>query len=159
MKRQLQDSGLQSQPLNISQDSLLTCMSCKVEWYCVFHAEIKLGICFQSRNLEFRKSRTGGSLKANRSSGSFFGQCHGLFVGDVKDILLPLTDTAFLLNASFFSKDISSKHFFLLSPPHFWLSFVAESLFSVLSIEHHHLHTTAVVLSVLYCSLLLSKSL
>uniref|UniRef100_A0A8C3UQ30 [histone H3]-trimethyl-L-lysine(4) demethylase n=1 Tax=Catharus ustulatus TaxID=91951 RepID=A0A8C3UQ30_CATUS len=75
--------GLQTQPLNISQDSLLTWMSCKVEWYCVFNAEIKSAICFQNRNLEFKKSETGGSLKADSSSGSFFGQCHRLSVGDV----------------------------------------------------------------------------
>lgn len=107
MKRQLQCSGTPD-PTIEHQSGF---MSCKVEWYCVFNAEIKSVICFQNRNLEFKKSKTGGSLKADSSSGSFFGQCHTLSVGDVNVILLPLTDTAFLLNTSSFSIDFSFKQF------------------------------------------------
>lgn len=78
VKRQLQCTGA-TDPLSITQDSLFMC---RVEWYCVFNAEIKSAICFQNINLGFTKSETEGSLKANSSSGGFFGQCCRLSVGD-----------------------------------------------------------------------------
>lgn len=49
--------------LSITQDLLLTCISCKVGWFCVFNVEIKSDICFQRTSLELAKSKIEGSPK------------------------------------------------------------------------------------------------